>query len=304
MLTTVRRALASARGQILRYTEFAIGILEGPTPLALSAPPCPNPVLTRASVTDARATFVADPFMLREPDGWHMFFEVLAVRGRAGRGEIAHATSPDALRWTYDGIVLTEPFHLSYPYVFRAGGEHYMVPESRHAGAIRLYRADPFPRRWVLEATLLTGPVLLDSSLVHHDGRWWMFTHTAARPATLRLFGAAALTGPWIEHPRSPVVEGDARLARPGGRILALPGRVLRFAQDCSVEYGERVHAVEIQRLTADDYREAPASAVPLLEGSGRGWNASGMHHVDAQQREDGRWVACVDGWTSRFLPP
>lgn len=303
MVPTVSRALAFVRGQVLRYDEFAIGILEGPSPLSLSPPATPNPVLSRASVTDVRAAFVADPFMLRERDGWHMFFEVLTVEGKTRRGAIAHATSPDGRRWRYDRLVLSEPFHLSYPYVFRDGGEHYMVPESRLARAVRLYRADPFPGRWVHAATLLTGPIFLDSSLLRHDGRWWMFTHTAVRPPTLRLFHAPALVGPWVEHPRSPIVQGDARVARPGGRILALPDRILRFAQDCTGAYGARVFPVEIQRLTPEEYREAPVGPDALLRGSGRGWNAHGMHHVDAHRREDGSWIACVDGWTSRLLP-
>lgn len=304
VLPTASRALAFLRGQVLRYTEFAIGIMEGPSPLSLSAPAGLNPVLSRKSVTGVHAAFVADPFMLEEEDGWHMFFEVLTVRGRARRGEIGHATSRDGRRWRYEGIVLAEPFHLSYPYVFRDGDRHYLVPETRLARAVRLYRADPFPTRWVFEATLLTGPILLDSSLFRHGGRWWMFTHTAVRDPTLRLFHADAITGPWIEHPKSPIVAGDARIARPAGRVLTLPDRIIRFAQDCSDEYGLSVRALEIERLTTEDYREVAAPAEPLLAGSGRGWNASGMHHVDAHQRKDGTWIACVDGWTSRLWKP
>ena len=38
-------------------------------------------------------------------------------------------------------IVLAEPFHLSYPYVFEWQGSHYMIPESGAAKSVRLYRA-------------------------------------------------------------------------------------------------------------------------------------------------------------------
>ena len=31
-------------------------------------------------------------------------------------------------------------------------------------------------------------------------------------------------------------------------------------------------------------------------EATGNGWNAAGMHHVDAHQQPDGKWLACVDG--------
>jgi hypothetical protein len=54
-----------------------------------------------------------------------LFFEVMNDQGY--KGEIAFATSADGLAWEYQGIVLAEPFSLSYPQVFRWRGEVYMV---------------------------------------------------------------------------------------------------------------------------------------------------------------------------------
>ena len=285
--------------------DVSIGIFTGPSPLTVAAPEAiANPVVTRLDVTDMLASFVADPFMLRVDGTWHMFFEAARVTGlRAGerKGEIALATSRDGVRWAYQRSVLSEPFHLSYPYVFEWHSDIYMIPESYQAGAIRLYRAAPFPFRWLFVATLLTGPVFLDSSVFRHDGRWWMLTETSPgrRNDTLRLFHAAELHGPWAEHPRSPIVDGNPRISRPAGRVLSLPGRLLRFAQDCSSDYGTCVRAFEITRLTPRDYEEVACGRGPLLAGSGHGWNQSGMHHLDAHEREDGTWMACADGWTT-----
>ena len=109
--------------------EWSIGVWDGPSPLELREPSSgPNPVLTARHVKDVRATFVADPFMLRNDSRWYMFFEVMEARSR--RGTIGVATSPDARTWTYEKIVLREPFHLSYPYVFQSGSDFFMVPES------------------------------------------------------------------------------------------------------------------------------------------------------------------------------
>ena len=285
--------------------EVAIGIYAGSSPLALAPlAGAVNPVMTRRDVTDMIASFVADPFLLRVDGTWHLFFEAVRVTGLGAgerKGEIAVATSQDGLRWAYRGSVLEEPFHLSYPYVFEWNSEHYMVPESYQAGAVRLYRADPFPSRWVFVANLLEGPVFLDSSVFRRDGRWWMLTETSPlrRNDTLRLFHAADLLGPWVEHPRSPIVQGDRRIARPAGRVLAAPDRLLRFAQDCSGEYGTSVRALEITSLTPHDYREVECGPGVVLAGSGHGWNRSGMHHLDPHELEDGRWLACADGWTT-----
>ena len=113
-------------------------------------------------MTDVPAAYVADPFLLRAHGRWHMFFEV--YNWRANKGEIGLATSEDGLRWAYRRIVLAEEFHLSYPYVFEWAGERWLVPESFQSGSVRLYRADPFPERWTLAATLLEGPYLVDAS--------------------------------------------------------------------------------------------------------------------------------------------
>jgi len=178
-----------------------------------------------------------------------------------------------------------------------------MIPESSAAGGVRLYRADPFPHRWILVGELLAGPVCLDSSVFHHDGRWWMLTETDPRQGTLRLFHAPDLVGPWREHPRSPVVRADPRVARPGGRVIMVSDRLVRFAQDCRDAYGSSIAALEITCLTQRAYDEVELEG-PLLTGSGQGWNRSGMHHIDAHRLDDGRWIACVDGWVNRIRRP
>ena len=74
-----------------------------------------NPVLTAADVWDVEADFVADPFLYYDGGIWYLFMEVL--KSSYG-GVIGVANSLDGINWTYDRIVLEQPFHLSYPYVF------------------------------------------------------------------------------------------------------------------------------------------------------------------------------------------
>lgn len=292
---------ARRRREAAEHREWSIGIFEGPSPLELRDPPeIGNPVLTAAQVKDARAEFVADPFLLRRDSRWFMFFEVLEVLGRRRRGAIGAATSPDGRSWTYDRIVLREPFHVSYPFVFEDEGNVYMVPESYGDKSVRLYRAKNFPHDWVLEATLLSGRPWVDSTLVRHRGRWWMFTSLPSNDE-LHLFSADALRGPWTPHPANPVVRGNLHTARPGGRVVEMDGRLVRFAQDDAPFYGRQVLAFEITRLDEDAYAEAPIGPEPILGASGTGWNMDQMHHLDAQRLESGTWIACVDG---RGQPP
>lgn len=275
--------------------EWAIGMYTGVSPLAWQPVPG-NPILTRQQVTDVTAAFVADPFMLQIQGLWYLFCEVLEPH--LDRGLIGLATSPDGLQWQYQQIVLAEPFHLSYPYVFAWQGEYYMVPESYEAGAIRLYRAQPFPTSWTYVTTLLHGPYLVDPSLAYYQGRWWLFTDTSPsrQHDTLRLYVAEQLCGPWHEHPCSPLLAGDGHRARPAGRVLVRQDRLMRYAQDCDPIYGQRVYAFDIA-VTPTTYQETQRGQGAILEGSGAGWNAHGMHHLDPHCLPNGHWLACVDGF-------
>lgn len=274
---------------------WSIGLYAGPDPLHLAPiPGRASPILTRDQVTDIPAAFIADPFLLPHAGEWHLFFEVL--HHGSGLGEIGWASSPDANAWSYRGIVLREPFHLSYPHVFTHQGTVFMTPETLGAGAVRLYRADPFPTRWVPVADVIPG-ALADPTPFFFDGRWWMFACPApSSHDALALFCAEKLEGPWTEHPASPLIEGDRSRARPGGRVIVLDGCPIRFAQDCGPRYGSGVRAFAITELTPHSYAEQECAQSPVLWASGAGWNGKGMHHVDAWPLRDGRWIAAVDG--------
>jgi hypothetical protein len=281
-----------------REALWSIGIFTGPSPLDLQpVPSVTQPVLTQRDVTDVSAVFLADPFLARDERGWHLFFEVM--NWRTCKGEIGCASSTDGLHWTYGRIVLAEAFHLSYPYVFEWEGAWYMVPESYQAGAALLYKATEFPVAWSCVGPLLRGPYLADTSLFRHDGRWWLFTDTSRdfHNDTLRLFHADDLQGPWREHLQSPVVTGNAHIARPGGRVVEVDGRLLRFTQNCMPYYGTDVRAFTIDELTTTTYREREHPGNPILKPAETGWNAGGMHHIDPHRLPDGSWLAAVDGW-------
>jgi hypothetical protein len=282
-----------------RNQIWSIGIFVGESPFVLSpALNVDNPVLTGDSVSDVPACFVADPFMLKVKGTWYMFFEVMNLR--SGKGEIGLAVSQDGLQWKYHQIVLTEPFHLSYPYVFEYDSQYYMVPESHRANSVRLYRAVHFPTRWSYVGDLLTGGEFMDSSVFLFNDRWWLLTDRGGPPnyaGILHLFSAADLMGPWAEHPKSPVIYAEPHIARPAGRVLVTGDSVIRYTQDCAPIYGAEVRAFEITKLTTMDYQERHVPQNPVLVAGGAGWNESGMHHVDPHILDDGRWLACVDGF-------
>jgi hypothetical protein len=279
---------------------WEIGILDGISPLEWkSDSERRNPAVTARDVTDIEADFVADPFMICRKGVWHLFFETFRKDTRLG--EIGLAISTDMVNWEYLKIVLRETFHLSYPHVFEWEGSCYMIPESLGADEIRLYRSRDFPCDWQLHCSLIPGRHA-DPSIFRHEDRWWMFAcDTPFAHRSLRLYSASQLEGPWEEHPESPIVEHDAGIARPAGRVVAFDGRLIRFAQDCSRQYGVRVWAFEITQLSRESYSEQLASAKPVIEAGIKGhWWTSRMHHIDAHANSAGGWIACVDGWPAQ----
>jgi hypothetical protein len=274
---------------------WSIGIFSGATLSDLNpVAGTEMPVLSAQHVTDVQAAFVADPFMIQANNNWHMFFEVMNVQ--TGKGDIGLATSRDGLQWDYQQIVLRESFHLSYPYVFCERGEFFMIPESYEAKSMRLYRADPFPLKWSYAGTLLEGP-WVDSSIFFLDDRWWVFSNPVApENQVLELFYADTITGPWQRHPMSPLISGNNRIARGGGRVIVLNNKPIRFTQDCFPVYGTRVRAFEVSALTTSNYEERELEFSPILSAGPELWRHQGMHHIDPHFI-DRRWLACVDGW-------
>ena len=281
---------------VVEQDKWSIGIYIGESPFNFVSPEnISNPVLTANDVTDVPADFVADPFMVKENSNYYMFFEVLNTWTQ--QGDIGLAISNDGLKWVYKQIVLDEPFHLSYPYVFKWKNEYYMIPESYQAYSIRLYKAIDFPTQWSFVGTLLSGNYV-DPSIFRYDGRWWIFAETNPNgDDILCLYYADDLMGPWIEHPESPIIERDANIARPGGRVLIFDGQIVRYTQDDDPTYGNQVRAFEITELTTTSYKETEVKENPIFNASGAGWNAEGMHNIDPLQINKNKWIACVDGY-------
>jgi len=272
---------------------WSIGIYEGPTPFDLQDPKhISNPVLTAEAIDDIEARFVADPFMAHKNGEYFMFFEVL--NRKTHHGDIGYAKSADGVRWEYKKIVIDEQFHLAYPYVFEYKNDYYIIPDSQEDLSVRLYKASSFPDEWQYVANLLSGYRYADPSIFRYNNKWWLFVSTH-ESSSLNLYYSSELLNGWKPHPMNPLVKFDPNIARPGGRVIIYNGKPHRFAQDNHLSYGAQIFAFEIINLSEESYAEKLASEKPVVNRTGKGWNAAGMHHVDLHRVGD-KWIAAVDG--------
>ena len=274
------------------------------SPSPLDVTPAAAPSLTCATVTRPSVSFVADPVLVlpselperAATDGvWYMFFEMKNLATMLG--EIGVAVSNDAgATWTHVGTALTEPFHLSYPFVVHEPRHHaiLMIPETNQANEVRVYRtsSSQFPLGWVHVHTPLQGRRYVDTAAVRHGTRWWIVT---THDYSLYLFSADDLLNDWVEHVASPVVVSSRYHGRSGGPPFVFNDVVYRVAQDCSHFYGEQVHTFRIDTLTEGEYSE---TLVRSLRPGGPGtWNAERAHHIDTHALGDGQgYVVAFDG--------
>lgn len=247
-----RRALRSAdriwfiAARRRRSDPLATDALEG-----FEALPCPAD------------RFHADPVLVCDGDAHHLFFE--DADRASGIGKIAWRPIGADGRAGASRIVLETDFHLSYPFVFRWQDAYYMIPETSENRTVELYRATAFPLRWELVRVIFRDVTAVDTTLVEHDGRFWLFLAMSPTGAStndeLFLFHAATPLGEWTPHPWNPIVS-DVRRARPAGPVFHDAGALWRPGQDCAGDYGAAFWLNRIDRLDPYGYRETPVRRV------------------------------------------
>jgi hypothetical protein len=208
----------------------------------------------------------ADPFVIERNGKTYIFFEDFSHA--TGKAVISFISIDAEGEYSAPEVALEEDYHLSYPHLFELDGMTYLLPESKNHRTIQLYQALDFPNKWSVSHVLQEDVSAVDSTLVQHQEKFWLFTSGLRSQAAwfdgdseLFLFFADCLQGPWRPHPRNPIVL-DVRNCRGAGRIQRCNGQLIRPAQDCSSVYGRAVVLNHIDVLSENDYRETPIAMI------------------------------------------
>ena len=186
-----------------------------------------------------------------------------------------------------------------------------MIPETSVLKEIRLYKSTKFPTHWQFDQTLIKGLNFSDSTIFKYNDKWWIFTETEVEgDGVLRLFWANNLYGPWIEHPKSPIVNGNENIARPAGEVLFYQNKLFRVAQDDYPTYGNKVRIFQIDMLSTETYLEHELHDLPEIKAEKLAWGLKtpawrldGFHQFSlVKQRDDGSWIVCIDGQTRKNI--
>jgi beta-xylosidase len=205
--------------------------------------------------------FQADSFLFVKGEELFLFYE---LQHWDDPGYIVMTKTSDLKTWTKPVIVLQEPFHLSFPYVFEDNGSIYMVPESQESDSIRLYQANDSLTSFTFVRTLLKKEReeglhynLNDSHIYKQEGKYYLFTSYQKDWMYYQELYVTEdlLNGTFVRHPQSPICTSN-EYGRNGGSLIQYGNKLLRVTQDCHQNYGDNISLMEVTQLDEQHYQE------------------------------------------------
>jgi hypothetical protein len=204
----------------------------------------------------------ADPILYKRNGKIYMFYE--AYNKKKKFGEIGVATIINN-RIVDQKIIIDEPFHMSYPFVFDIKNKIYMIPETSSNNKLLLYESINFPYEWKLSKVLIDNIELSDATILKLQDKIYMFVSkllcTSPYKDELLIY---SLDNEFnlIPHKNNPIIT-DNEFTRPAGRILEYNNKLIRVSQDCSNgEYGKAIKFNEIISLSDHAYQEKNISTI------------------------------------------
>lgn len=202
--------------------------------------------------------FLADPFVIGAGNESYCFvedYDYEAARGCISVYKLSDNNSESL------GDAIVEPFHMSFPYIFRFGSEIFMCPETSENRDIRLYECVNFPLKWKLKVVLMSDVSATDTMIFQRDGVWWLFTNIdsigSGDYSELSIFYSdSPLSEAWHPHPKNPIFV-DSMKARNAG-LLFDENSIFRVSQRQGFEmYGKGSSINKILILNKNDYVES-----------------------------------------------
>lgn len=232
--------------------------------------------------------FLADPFFVKEKDTFFLFFEHKKTKSNA---DIGLLTSTDGKNYQYRGTVLSQKFHLSYPQVFKYKNAYYMVPESKQANAVLLYKSYNFPYDWRIYDTLIKNVKLKDPSIYLSDSLNVMVA--SDDNLNMYFYEADSLFGNWKLHKKPIALMGTE--ARAGGRFFADSKGLILPVQNSTMGYG---CGLSMYRFSFERKNYTVKKEIPFFLKAEEDIEefSAGMHQLDIQRLGTNEFYCVYDG--------
>jgi len=208
---------------------------------------------------DKKYNFYADPFF--SEDGKKIRLE--ALDKKTGLGDILELETSNYSNQT----ILISGEHFSYPCSFLYKEKEYLLPEVASHSAQYFCEPNKFDEKYFLKG--LEDKRILDATLHLTDEKCYLFFGENKSALTvLNLWVSDSPFDVFKPHPNNPIVTSPS-VARMGGKLLSYQGRILRFGQNNSGEYGESLAIMQVTNLSAESYKEVKLGTLTIDNFSG-----------------------------------
>ncbi|RTZ66687.1 MAG: hypothetical protein DSZ29_02410 [Aquificaceae bacterium] len=199
-----------------------------------------------------KEVFQADPFIIYKNNKYYVFYEELKFADYHGYLAVAELDLKSG-KLVNAKTILKLDYHLSYPFVFEENNHFYMIPETGDHHAIDLYECTSFPYQWQKKQTLIDNIQAVDSTLLKHDGAWYLFTSEKVKGANyddeLSIYKTEDLFNqPFKKLYNDPVIT-DVKKARMAGKFIHRGGDILRISQNSGKRYGYRANINKVLQI-------------------------------------------------------
>jgi hypothetical protein len=211
--------------------------------------------------------FYADPFVHTSNNKTICFVEEYCYSSKKA---VISAIELTGERYIELGRVLSEDFHMSFPYIFKDNGVIYMVPETGSINEIRLYVCKDFPMKWEYHSSLLKNISAADTMIYKKNGIYYLLTNTSSgsnsHNESLSVFYSRSFPSyNWspLQKSPNPIKHGSDKSRNAG--LFAIDNEMIRVNQitTCGT-YGSYITANKIVDIGVDKYIEAPIDLLDM----------------------------------------
>ena len=189
--------------------------------------------------------WAADPFLFEHNGDIYIFAELYDYFKRRGVIGFYKLNGKKRGKWI---SVISEDYHLSYPYIFKKDGQIYIMPESNASNSLYLYRAVNFPYEWEKAIAIRENVKLADTTLFDFNNKEYALSFDVTFPKKPNL-----MLLDMKEKNNDKILDlENVELRRPAGKVL--PDNI-RPAQNCTSDYGKGIIFYHYS-LKDDEYSE------------------------------------------------
>jgi len=213
-----------------------------------------SPIELNEVPIDKKYNFYADCFFSEDDKK----IRVEALNSITGLGDILELETIDYSNQN----VLMSGKHFSYPCSFMYNGKEYLLPEVASHSAQYFCEPNKIDQKHFIKG--LEDKRIVDATFHLHDEKCFIFFGESQNAHTvLNLWIADSPFDVFKPHPMDPIAISPYS-ARMGGKLLRHQGRIIRFGQNNSGEYGESLTVMQIKSLSARTYEEVKIGTLKI----------------------------------------